>query len=97
MATTPLFSSYRKGENRVTGSTLAVFERVGLEVLERLLGAAAGGDDLALVKFRNQITDTRSLARVVRTMSGCGRTPGLSPATRSCSQSCTSGPRTGEL
>lgn len=57
MASTPLFSTYRTGENRVTGSMVAVFERVGLDVLERLLGPAAG-EDLSLVRFDNQNTDT---------------------------------------
>lgn len=59
MASTPLFSTYRTGENRVTGSMVAVFERVGLDILERLLLAAVPGDDkLALVRFENQNTAT---------------------------------------
>lgn len=56
MASTPLFSSYKAGENRVTGSMLAVFERLAPTVLERLL-ADATGDDVPLVRFRNQIAD----------------------------------------
>jgi len=51
---TPLFSTYRQGENRVTSSLLAVFERVGLDLVERLLGAAAGESSLQLVSFANQ-------------------------------------------
>jgi hypothetical protein len=59
MPSTPLFSSYRTGENRVTGSMVAVFERLGLDVLERLLlGVAPGDDKLALVRFENQPRNT---------------------------------------
>lgn len=60
MPTNPLFSSYRTGENRVTGSMLAVFERVGVDVLERILGGAL--EDLSaveLIRFRNQVVDQR--------------------------------------
>jgi hypothetical protein len=42
VAKTTLFSTYRKGENRVTASMLAVFERIDPGVLERLLAAASG-------------------------------------------------------
>jgi hypothetical protein len=42
MSKNPLFSTYRQGENRVTSSMLAVFERIDLSLLETLLGAAAG-------------------------------------------------------
>lgn len=56
---TPLFSTYRTGENRVTASMIAVFERVGLDVLERVLGPPLGDPDLALMRFRNQVTDER--------------------------------------
>jgi len=58
-----LFSTYRQGENRVTSSMIAVFERIGLGLVERLLGAAAGESALELVTFRNQV----------------GRTPGSVP------------------
>jgi len=58
-----LFSTYRQGENRVTSSVIAVFERIGLGLVERLLGAAAGESALELVTFRNQV----------------GRTPGSVP------------------
>jgi hypothetical protein len=30
----PLFSTYRQGENRVTSSLMAVFERVDLSIVE---------------------------------------------------------------
>jgi hypothetical protein len=51
----PLFSSYRTGENRVTASILAVFERIDLGVVERLLSAASGEANLPLVSFANQV------------------------------------------
>lgn len=50
----PLFSTYRAGENRVTSSMLAVFERIGVGTLEALLGAAVRDSALQLVRFENQ-------------------------------------------
>lgn len=55
MAKTALFSTYRQGENRVTSSMLAVFERIDAGVLERLLASASGESSLAFVTFANQI------------------------------------------
>ena len=54
MSKGPLFSTYRQGENRVTASMLAVFERIDLALVERLLGAASGESELQMVEFRNQ-------------------------------------------
>jgi hypothetical protein len=54
MANAPLFSTYRAGENRVTSSMIAVFQRLELSLLERLLGAVAGDASLQLVAFVNQ-------------------------------------------
>lgn len=54
MAKNPLFSTYRQGENRVTSSMLAVFERVDLSLLEQLLAAATGEAALTTVTFINQ-------------------------------------------
>jgi hypothetical protein len=54
MPKNPLFSTYRQGENRVTSSMLAVFERIDLSVLEALLTAAAGEASLQTVSFVNQ-------------------------------------------
>lgn len=54
MAKNPLFSSYRTGENRVTASMLAVFERINASVLERLLAGASEESSLTFVKFANQ-------------------------------------------
>ncbi|HEY1774689.1 MAG TPA: hypothetical protein VGG41_00890 [Solirubrobacteraceae bacterium] len=55
MAKNALFSSYRAGENRVTASMLAVFERIDIGVVERLLAAATGESALPFVSFANQI------------------------------------------
>jgi hypothetical protein len=54
MAKNPLFSTYRQGENRVTSSMLAVFERIDLSLLETILASAAGESSLAMVTFTNQ-------------------------------------------
>lgn len=55
----PLFSSYRAGENRVTSSTLAVFERIDLALVQELLGSATGaGAELTTVTFENQVVNT---------------------------------------
>jgi hypothetical protein len=54
MAKNPLFSTYKQGENRVTSSMLAVFERVDLSLLEGLLASAAGESSLQMVSFANQ-------------------------------------------
>ncbi|MYD66132.1 MAG: hypothetical protein F4X26_09195 [Chloroflexi bacterium] len=61
MSKAPLFSTYRQGENRVTASMLAVFERIDLSLLEQLLGAASGESDLQMVRFRNQISGKGSV------------------------------------
>lgn len=58
----PLFSTYRSGENRVTSSTLAVFERVGLGIVTEILRTAAGlGDELRGVTFENQVQQPGSV------------------------------------
>jgi hypothetical protein len=70
MANSPLFSTYRGGENRVTSSMMAVFQRLELSLLERLLGAVAQESALQLVAFANQpagagasVPDARMSAR----------------------------------
>jgi hypothetical protein len=55
MPKNPLFSSYRTGENRVTASMLAVFERVDFGIVERLLSAATLESSLPFVSFANQV------------------------------------------
>jgi hypothetical protein len=54
VAKNPLFSTYRQGENRVTSSMLAVFERIDLSLLETMLAAASGESSLEMVSFTNQ-------------------------------------------
>jgi hypothetical protein len=54
VAKNPLFSTYRQGENRVTSSMLAVFERIDLSLLETVLAAASGESSLQMVSFTNQ-------------------------------------------
>ena len=54
MARNSLFSTYRGGENRVTSSMLAVFQRMEVTRLESLLEAATGDSTLQLVSFSNQ-------------------------------------------
>jgi hypothetical protein len=61
MAKNPLFSAYRQGENRVTSSMLAVFERIDLSLLETILAAAAGEASLQMVSFTNQPPGKRSV------------------------------------
>ena len=61
MSKGPLFSTYRQGENRVTASMLAVFERIDLALVERLLGAASGESELQMVSFRNQVSGPASV------------------------------------
>jgi hypothetical protein len=54
----PLFSTYRGGENRVTSSLMAVFERIDLALVQELLEAATGtGEELRTVTFENQVVN----------------------------------------
>ena len=58
----PLFSSYRTGENRVTSSTLAVFERIDLALVREILeGASDSGAELSTVDFDNQVVGPQSV------------------------------------
>ncbi len=61
MTKNPLFSTYRQGENRVTSSMLAVFERIDLSLLETILASAAGESSLQMVSFTNQPPGKRSV------------------------------------
>lgn len=51
---TPLFSTYRRGENRITGSLLAVLQRIDPTHVARLLGEGSGESELPFVSFINQ-------------------------------------------
>lgn len=63
---TSLFSTYNTGENRVTASTLAVFERLPLEVVSTLLQKAGDvSDDLESVYFENQVVGPDSVPDAV--------------------------------
>ncbi len=53
---TPLFSTYHQGENRVTSSIVAVFERIGIGRVEQLLRAASDDADLEMIRFKNQLS-----------------------------------------
>lgn len=58
----PLLSTYRGGENRVTSSTMAVFERIDLALVQELLEAAGEiGGELRSVVFENQVTEKASV------------------------------------
>ena len=52
--TTPLFSVYSQGENRVTATFLAVLERLSLPNMNRILQALLGDLGFSLVSFTNQ-------------------------------------------
>ena len=50
----PLFSTYSQGENRVTASILAVFERISFSIVEPILQALIQEPETAFLTFRNQ-------------------------------------------
>jgi hypothetical protein len=50
----PLFSTYSQGENRITASILAVFERLSFALVERILQALCQEPEVALLTFSNQ-------------------------------------------
>ena len=52
--TTPLFSTYRQGENRVTATLLAVLQRLSLPNIDRILQTLLGDTAFSLVMFENQ-------------------------------------------
>ncbi len=51
----PLFSRYSQGENRVTASILAVFERISFSLVERILQILCEEPNLPLLEIKNQI------------------------------------------
>jgi hypothetical protein len=55
MAKNPLLSTYCQGENLVTASMIAVFERIDAGVVERILATASGESALTFVTLANQI------------------------------------------
>lgn len=54
MTNTSIFSTYKGGENRVTSSMLAVFQRVGIDITEQILAKAIEESALGLVTFASQ-------------------------------------------
>ena len=52
--TTPLFSTYRQGENRITATFLAVLQRLSLPNIDRILQALLEDAAFSLVTFDNQ-------------------------------------------
>ncbi|MGH9187779.1 MAG: hypothetical protein ACRD0U_18535 [Acidimicrobiales bacterium] len=58
MARNPIFATYRQGENRVTGSMLAVFERLEVGLLQRILAAALEDSTVELIEYRLQPGDS---------------------------------------
>lgn len=58
----PLFSTYRAGENRITSSTISVFERIDLALVKELLeGATEMGGELSGVTYQNQVSGPGSV------------------------------------
>ena len=55
-----LFSSYKQGENRVTGTILAVFERLNFHIVESILKKCTDFEDEQLLNFTNQAKTTNS-------------------------------------
>jgi hypothetical protein len=49
-----LFSTYSQGENRVTASILAVFERISFALVEKILTSLCDEENINLLKFTNQ-------------------------------------------
>lgn len=58
--TNPLFSTYSQGENRVTGSLLAVFERISFALVAQILQQLLEEPESDLLTFTNQPTGTRT-------------------------------------
>ena len=52
-----VFSAYRQGENRVTGSILAVLQSLSLRRFQTLLADLAGGENETLIEAVNQKND----------------------------------------
>jgi hypothetical protein len=51
----PLFARYSQGENRVTASILAVFERISFTLVERILQILSQEPETSLLEFKNQV------------------------------------------
>lgn len=51
----PLFSRYSQGENRVTASILAVFERISFALVERIIQILCETPEQSLLTIKNQV------------------------------------------
>ena len=51
----PLFATFKQGENRVTASILAVFERISFALVERIIQILCEEPNIPLLEIRNQI------------------------------------------
>ena len=71
----PLFSTYRQGENRVTASLMAVFERIDLSKVERILASASEDSALQLFSFENQVRGRSSSSVPDARISALGARP----------------------
>ncbi len=56
----PLFSTYAQGENRITASIWAVFERLSFALVEQILQGLFQEPETQLLTFRNQPSGLRS-------------------------------------
>lgn len=61
----PLFSTYSQGENRVTASILAVFERISFALVESLLQTLCQESETNLLVFQNQPAGVTSVPDAV--------------------------------
>ena len=61
--TTPLFSTYRQGENRITATFLTVLQRLSLPNIDHILRRLLGKDEdsFSLVSFENQVHGKESV------------------------------------
>jgi hypothetical protein len=57
----PLFSTYSQGENRVTASMLAVFERISFSIVQQILQILLEETETEFLTFRNQIVGPSSV------------------------------------
>lgn len=57
----PLFSTYSQGENRVTATIMAVFERVNSGLVEEILARLLDESELSLLEFETQIRGEASV------------------------------------
>ena len=63
--TTPLFSTYRQGENRVTATFLSVLQRLSHPNADRILRTLLDEDSFSLVSFQNQVRTKHSVPDAV--------------------------------